>query len=380
MNRSVTFGIIGGSGNTGKAVARELRRSSDRPIVIGARNLAKAQAVAHGLPNTSAMRVDACDAKSLENFCAGCSVVVNCAGPVCELQDAVAQTALRTRTHYVDVAGLTFVRERMAHHHQELADHGLSCVVSAGWLPGMTELLPAYALAVAKPAFEVIESLTIHFGDSGDWSQSAMRDMLWYLRKYGRQRPRYRQAGRWVRASLSEALVAQNIESSFGHCLFAMSSLPELVELFEGLSSCDARAYTYLPSRRAALAGSLIAVLKLPDILAAWLFRPALLAPGLPVGGFAVVQIQGRSNGTVLSHRHQVTFERGREYWMNGVVAASAARLIADHREVKTGVHFLFEAVDPISFMEALRRAGVTHTQSFSEQGAVTASVSLSRH
>lgn len=152
-----------------------------------------------------------------------------------------------------------------------------------------------------------------------------------------------------------------------------MSSLPEMVELIGGISRFDARAY--LPSRRTAFAGSLIAALKLPDAPAAWLFRPALAAPGLPVGGFAIVQIQGRSGGTILSQRHQVTFERGYEYWMNAVVAATVAWLISEHREVKTGAHLLFEAVDPISFMQELRRAGAILTHSFTEHGLATASI-----
>ena len=51
---------------------------------------------------------------------------------------------------------------------------------------------------------------------------------------------------------------------------------------------------------------------------------------------------------------------------MNAVVAATVARLISDGRGVKPGVHFLVDAVDPIAFIEELRIAGVTDTQSFS--------------
>ena len=85
-----------------------------------------------------------------------------------------------------------------------------------------------------------------------------------------------------------------------------------------------------------------------------------------PVGGFNVVEIQGRCGSRDVSHRHQLTFERNREYWMNAVVAATVARLISDGRGVKPGVHFLVDAVDPIAFIEELRIAGVTDTQSFS--------------
>jgi len=63
-----------------------------------------------------------------------------------------------------------------------------------------------------------------------------------------------------------------------------------------------------------------------------------------------------------------VELREGREYWMNAVVAATVTRLISEGRGVKPGVHFLVDAVDPIAFVEALRRAGVAVTESFSAE------------
>ena len=62
-----------------------------------------------------------------------------------------------------------------------------------------------------------------------------------------------------------------------------------------------------------------------------------------------------------VSHRYQVTFERGREYWMNAVVAATVARLISEGGGVNTGVHFLVDAMAPVTLMEQLRNVGVSH-------------------
>lgn len=265
MNSSASFGVIGGSGSTGKAVAKELRRSTDKAILIGGRNLSKLEAVAAELgTGVSGIRVDVRDPKSLEDFCGRCSVVVNCAGPVSELQDMVAQAALRTRSHYVDAAGLTLVPECIVPHDQELSAFGLACVMSAGWLPGMTELLPAYSLAVSKTRMDHIHSVAIYFGDSGEWSHSAMRDIVWYLRKFGRRRPKYIRDGEWVRAKLAEILVEKNLGAPIGRRLFSVSCLPEMAVLFGRLKNCNGRAYTYLPSRGTAFVGSLIALLPLP--------------------------------------------------------------------------------------------------------------------
>lgn len=369
MNPSAAFGVIGGSGSTAKAVAKELLRSTDQQILIGARILADAEAVATNLGvAASAVRVDIRDARSLEDFCGRSSIVVNCGGPVCELQDLVAQAALRTRSHYVDVAGLTLVREGMMPHYQEVGDHGLSCVVSAGWLPGMSELLPAYSFALAKTRMDTVQSVTIHFGDSGEWSNNALRDAAWYLRKFGRRRPRYMHNGEWVRPRLSEILVEKDIGSPMRRCLFSMLCLPEMAELISRFKGCDVRTYSHLPSRSTVLAGSLIALLPMPLDLAVRILRPALRARSLPVGGFNVVEIRGRCGSRDVSHRHQLSFERGREYWMNGLVAATVARLISQGRGVKPGVHFLFDAVDPVAFVEELRSAGATVSESFSAE------------
>lgn len=371
MQRSATFGVIGGSGSTGKAVAEELRRSStDRAILIGGRNPAKVEAVAAELgASVSAIRLDVRDPRSLEEFCGRCSVVVNCGGPVSELQDKVAQAALRTRSHYVDVAGLTLVPEAMMPHDQEFSDLGLACVMSAGWLPGMTELLPAYSLAVSKTRMDEIHSVATYSGDSGDWSNSAMHDIVWYLRKFGRRRPKYIRKGEWVRAKLAEILIEKDMGDPIGRRLFSMSCLPEMAVLIGGLKGCDGRAYTYLPSRSTAVVGSLIALVPLPTEFAIRRMRAALLAEFLPVGGFSFVEIHGRSEASEVTHRYQATFEKGREYWINGVVAATVARLISYGGTVKSGVHFLTEAVDPVAFMQELRKIGVSQMESFSATG-----------
>jgi hypothetical protein len=253
-------------------------------------------------------------------------------------------------------------------HDEELSHLGLACVVSAGWLPGMTELLPAYSLAMSKTRMDAIDSVTIHSGDSGEWSNSAMRDIVWYLRRFGRRRPRYMRKGEWVRAKLPEVLTERDVGSPVNRCLFSMSCVPEMAELIGRFKGCDGRAYTYLPSRRTAVVGSLIALLPLPTNFAIRGMRRALVAESLPVGGFSVVEIHGRGEGREVSHRCQVTFERGREYWMNAVVAATVARLISQEGGVKTGVHFLMDAVDPVTFMEELREVGVSQMESFMEE------------
>lgn len=111
----------------------ELLKSSNGELLIGGRDPSKLKSVTAGLGNrVSAARVDALDAASLDVFCGRCSVIVNCAGPVMQLQDRVAQAAFRQHCHYVDAAGMGVVKERLLSHNQEITALGLSFVISAG--------------------------------------------------------------------------------------------------------------------------------------------------------------------------------------------------------------------------------------------------------
>ena len=83
MSRTVTFGIVGGYGATGRSVAAELWTSCDGEILVGGRDLAKGQALTAEFQNrVSAAHLDILDAHSLDDFCSRCSIVINCAGPV----------------------------------------------------------------------------------------------------------------------------------------------------------------------------------------------------------------------------------------------------------------------------------------------------------
>jgi saccharopine dehydrogenase (NAD+, L-lysine-forming) len=169
LNRTVNFGVVGGYGATGKAVVSELLKSGDGEVLLGGRDELKSKAAAAEFGSrASAARVDVLDAQSLDRFCIRCSLIINCAGPVKLLQDRVAQGALRARCHYVDPAGLSLVKERMLFYNQEIADLGLSFVVSSGWMPGVSELLPVHAYLRAKTQMDAIESVNVYFSDSGE--------------------------------------------------------------------------------------------------------------------------------------------------------------------------------------------------------------------
>ncbi len=373
MSRPVTFGIVGGYGATGRIVASALRKSGDGEILIGGRDLAKAQALAAELDSrTSAAQLDILDANSLDGFCRRCSIVVNCAGPVILLQDRVAQAALRQRSHYIDAAGMSFVKERMLPHIREIENLGLSFVVSAGWMPGLSELLPAYAHAQARATMDSIESLTVYFADCGEWSTNALRDGAWFIHKAGLRNAGYFHKGEWTRVKTSQAFRRIDLGHPIGAGRFVTYSTPEQKELGRQLNDCDVFTYTHLSGFRTVLATTLMALVPFPEGLGVRLvrnvFRRNRLSGGDQVEGFVAAHIVGRSQGRRLAFTAQIVYRDRRDYWIHGVALATVARTISIGGVVRAGVHFLADAADQIALMAELRKAGVEQTERFEPQ------------
>jgi hypothetical protein len=366
MNERISFGVVGGYGATGQAVVSELSKSGTDHILIGGPNLARGSALASKYDGqASATRVDVLDTSSVDEFCRQCSIVVNCAGPVKALRDRVAQAAFRQHCHYIDPAGMRFVAEGMRSKSDEIADLGLSFIVSAGWMPGISEVVSVYAHALAKRQMDTVESVTVYYGDSGEWSANALRDGVWYLRQLGGGSPSYFHKGRRVRLSRSAVLSTTNLGKPIGIRRFGMFFTPELNEIGGKLDDCEVRAYSYVSGFRAILASTAIALLPIPEGLSVRLLRNVFRRnQELPVGGFVVARAIGHSQRRPMTLTVQIVYEAGRDYWVHGLAIATAARMVAEGKGVQKGVHFLADAVDAQSFLKRLKADGVEHTES----------------
>lgn len=83
LNQSITFGDVGGYGETGRVVVSELCITCNGKVLIGGRDLVKGRALAAKFErNVSPLHVDVSDSRSLNELCSSCLIVVNCAGPV----------------------------------------------------------------------------------------------------------------------------------------------------------------------------------------------------------------------------------------------------------------------------------------------------------
>jgi saccharopine dehydrogenase (NAD+, L-lysine forming) len=364
MSQRARFGVIGACGATGTAVVTELLRSGDGEVLIGGRDGTKLDSAVRSFGGrVAALPVDVFDAKSLNEFSSRCSLIINCAGPVSVLQDRVAQAAFRAQCHYVDPAGMSFVKERMLPHAQAIAGLGLTFAVSAGWTPGLSELLPVYAHARAKAEMDAIDSVDTYFTDSGEWSDNALKDAAFYFRKIGLPKPGSFRKGVWAPARLSQATRQSDVGDPIGRCRFSLVSLAELDDVGRGLSDCDFSAWSYLSGFRTTVSALMLGILPLPEKFAIRLLKGIFRRNRLPIAGFVMAHVAGRSNGRRAELKSRIVFEAGRDYWITGVTLATVSRLVTAGRAAP-GVHFMTEAIDPVVLMLELQHAGVQQWES----------------
>jgi hypothetical protein len=208
-----------------------------------------------------------------------------------------------------------------------------------------------------------IESLTVYFGDSGEWSTNALRDGAWYIRQSGLRSPGYFRKGEWTRAKMSEAFRRIDLGDPVGPGRFVMFSTPEMSEVGSRLNEFDVFTYTYLSGFRTAMATTVMALVPLPEGWGVRLLRNVFRRNRLPVDGFVAAQILGRSQGHRLALTVQIVYKERGDYWIHGLALATVARIVSERKGVQAGVHFLADAVDPIAFMAELRKAGVEQTE-----------------
>ena len=342
----------------------ELWKSSGGEILVAGRQLEKGKALAAQFDKkVTATSVNVLDNSALDAFCEQCSIIINCAGPVTLLQDRVAQAAFRNKCHYVDPAGLGIIKERILTSSRQIEQLGLSFVISAGWMPGISELVPSYAESQARTKMDSIDSMTVCFGDSGEWSDNALRDGVWFVRRTGLRSPGYFHRGEWTRAKPAAAFRKIDLGSPIGLRRFGLFSTPEFAELGRRLKDCDFFSYAYLSGWQTAMAATMMAAVPLPESMSVRMLRNTFRRNRLPVDGFAWARAVGHSGRDKLTLTVQIVYRERRDYWIHGLALAAVARMICEGKGVKPGVHFAVDAVDSTAFMAELRKAGVEQTE-----------------
>ena len=184
--------ILGGYGNFGKRIAAALVRH-DVPVIIAGRHGDKAEALAAQL-KTRAVALDA--ERDLDAYLASSkpAVVVNTCGPFQGKDYRIAETCIRRKTHYVDLAdGRDFVAG-ITRLDVAARNASVSVISGASTVPGLSSAVVEHFL----PDFLVLEELTygIAPGQKAERGLATTQGILTYVGRplkpaHGDERDRY---------------------------------------------------------------------------------------------------------------------------------------------------------------------------------------------
>ncbi|WP_129663555.1 saccharopine dehydrogenase NADP-binding domain-containing protein [Phytoactinopolyspora endophytica] len=161
--------VAGATGSVGRWAVTELNRMGLGPLRLGGRRADELEQIAAEIPDAQPFTFDLEDPDSVVRFCAGCAVVLNCAGPSYLILDKLARAAIAAGAAYVDVSGDEPVHRRLTS-----ADFAGTAVLSAGMLPGLSSLVPRWMAT----EMDKVDSLSTYIGGLERCSPSSATDMI----------------------------------------------------------------------------------------------------------------------------------------------------------------------------------------------------------
>jgi hypothetical protein len=174
-SRLPVVGIVGAYGAVGRTVSRLLAQWGKCRLRLGGRN---PDAVRRALGNAigtaaDVLAVDLLDDTSLERFCRGCGVVVQCAGPSYVYLDRVARAAFAAGADSVDPGGDLPVHARLAD--VDFRGNRRTALLTAGMMPGLSGLLMRW---LAQAQCGSARRLIGYVGGRGHLTEAGAADYL----------------------------------------------------------------------------------------------------------------------------------------------------------------------------------------------------------
>ncbi len=169
---SANFLLYGATGYTGHLITRLAVERGLRPILAGRDGARIARLAADFNLTHRAVSLD--DAAALDAALGECAVVLHCAGPFSRTSQPMADAALRTRTHYLDITGEIAVFEALAARDREAQTAGVMLLPGVGF-----DVVPSDCLALhLKERLPSATHLTLAIRGTGRISHGTATTMV----------------------------------------------------------------------------------------------------------------------------------------------------------------------------------------------------------
>lgn len=348
MPAQAPIGVLGGSGQVGRAVVRQLRHFGVPSLRVGARRPDAGRHIidreSDGTESVAFAAVDVFDPDTLSRFCDGCEVVINCAGPSCHVGDRVARAAFAAGASYVDPSGDDVLFSALSW--LEFAAAGQTAMISAGMMPGLTALLPRY---LAADGFDRSMRLVAYAGGRGHFTVAAAADYLaTMVSGYGVPAAAWRHGARQPHAL--DPLVDVELPAFQGRVTAMPYLSTETERLAQALGLAEVRWFSVFDGthmmaalRRHKVTATGLALLAAADELCS---AAELDLFGRQPYQAVVMQLQGEAGGRPRTRTLMLRASCASE--LTGTFAALAAWAVLQH-EVPAGLHHAGEVLDPVT-------------------------------
>ncbi len=364
--------LIGGYGLAGSRIARLLMEKTSFSVIIGGRDLDKANKAAADIYGTSpgnrlrCAYVDVHDAASIKKALENCDLVIDCIPLNTAANVEMAREAMSAGIDYLNLNINRDEREKMNAAFQALKRHDLHLLTHCGIFPG----LPSILVRAASARFDRLDSVTVGMiGSATEGSVNSSEEMISADIKTPAV---YRENG-WQKASLS---AAKNIDFGppFGVRKCYLCNLDEIEEQPKKLNIGELGVY-------AAEANSFIMI-----VLVIWnLLKLNKLKKGIesgaklmnwgvkkfakaPFGITVKIEAMGEIGG--VPRRLEMRMFCGDVYEATAICAVACLLQSIDGRIGTCGVSYMGHAVDVDGFFEDAKRLGMNVNVSLNEAPA----------
>lgn len=350
--------VLGGCGDMGSYVVRDLIAFSDAEVVIADYRLERAQQMATELGDRArAAFVDAEDADMLVRVLEGADAAVGCIGPFYYFAPKLARAAIRAHVPYVDICDDWGPIDELRSIAPQAKEAGVTVINGLGWTPGITNLMAKKGAA----QLDEVDEVRIYWGGGAADSEGLAVVMHVFYAITG-EVPTFRDGQRVMVPAGSEKEWV-DFPSPLGRVEVYHCGHPEPLTIPQTIPARTVFLKGGLTPQWNNSLGALLVRLGLSRSHRSIVRTARLIhrverligAGGVPFSG-ARVDVVGRKGGEARTVRYATVDKMGR---LTGIPAAIGAVMLARREVDKPGVFAPEELLEPDPFFTQLAKRDI---------------------
>lgn len=350
--------VLGGCGDMGSHVVRDLVAFSDAQVVIADYRLERAQQLAAELgPRAQAVFVDAEEPEMLAGVLQGADAAAGCIGPFYYFAPKLVRAAIGARVPYVDICDDWGPMDELRGMEPEARAAGVTIINGLGWTPGITNLMAKKGAA----HLDGVDEIRIYWGGGAADSEGLAVVMHVFYAISG-EVPTFRDGQRvMVRAGSEKEWV--EFPPPLGRVEVFHCGHPEPLTIPRTIPARTVFLKGGLTPRWNNSLGALLVKIGLSrshrsivrTSRLVYRLEGLIRAGGVPFSA-ARVDVVGRRNGESRTIRYATVDKMGR---LTGIPAAIGAVMLARREIARPGVFAPEEVLDPDPFFAHLEKRGI---------------------